>query len=515
MRVYTRMSTFTLLLLLAVTGSIGLGAGYVLRWLVGLSQKGSAELQIKQIMLDAREQAEKVVAEAEKRAGTIDSSAREELNQKEEALIQKDKRIGEKEQYLDRRQLDIDREAERIKTQIDEVKAIKVKAEAMLADRQKAIEQAAKMSEDEALVKLMKTIEEKHEEDMMIRIQKLEIDGKDRLEAKAKDILASSIHRLGNAVQTDILTTNVPLPNDEIKGKIIGKEGRNIRTFERATGVDVLLDEQPGMIVISCFDPIRRQVARIALETLIVDQRIQPAKIEEVVEKSKNEVSKIMKQKGEEAMYECGLTGYDPKLVAILGRLHFRTSYGQNVLYHSVEMAHIAGVMAAELGADVKVAKAGALYHDIGKAVDHAVQGTHVEIGRRILEKFGVDKRVIQAMQAHHEEYPYETLESFIVQVTDAISGGRPGARRDSVENYIKRLTELEGIATSFPGVEKAYAIQAGRELRIFVKPEDMSDLQSRELARNVAMRVENELKYPGEIKVNVIRESRSIEFAR
>ncbi len=509
------MSTFTLLLLLAVTGSIGLGAGYVLRWLVGLSQKGSAELQIKQIMLDAREQAEKVVAEAEKRAGTIDSSAREELNQKEEALIQKDKRIGEKEQYLDRRQLDIDREAERIKTQIDEVKAIKVKAEAMLADRQKAIEQAAKMSEDEALVKLMKTIEEKHEEDMMIRIQKLEIDGKDRLEAKAKDILASSIHRLGNAVQTDILTTNVPLPNDEIKGKIIGKEGRNIRTFERATGVDVLLDEQPGMIVISCFDPIRRQVARIALETLIVDQRIQPAKIEEVVEKSKNEVSKIMKQKGEEAMYECGLTGYDPKLVAILGRLHFRTSYGQNVLYHSVEMAHIAGVMAAELGADVKVAKAGALYHDIGKAVDHAVQGTHVEIGRRILEKFGVDKRVIQAMQAHHEEYPYETLESFIVQVTDAISGGRPGARRDSVENYIKRLTELEGIATSFPGVEKAYAIQAGRELRIFVKPEDMSDLQSRELARNVAMRVENELKYPGEIKVNVIRESRSIEFAR
>ncbi len=492
-----------------------MGAGYVLRWLIGLSQKGSAELAIKQIMLDAREKADKVVAEAEKKAETLESEARQSLDQREEAIREKDKRNGEKEQFLDKRQLDIDREAERIKAQIEEVKAIKVKAEAMLAERQKAIETAAKMSEDEAVAKLMKAVEEKHEEDMMVRIQKLEIDGKERLEQKARDILATSIHRLGNAVQTDILTTNVPLPNDEVKGKIIGKEGRNIRAFERATGVDVLLDEQPGMIVISCFDPIRRQVARIALETLIVDQRIQPSKIEEVVEKSKNEVTKIMKQKGEEALYECGLTGFDPKLVAILGRMHFRTSYGQNVLYHSVEMAHIAGLMAAELGADVKVAKAGALFHDIGKAVDHAIQGTHVEIGKRILEKFNVDKRIIQAMQAHHEEYPYETVESYLVQVADAISGGRPGARRDSTENYIKRLTELEGIATSFAGVEKAYAIQAGRELRIFVKPDDMTDLQARELARNVALRVENELKYPGEIKVNVIRELRAIEFAR
>lgn len=509
------MSTFYLLLLLAVTGLLGLGAGYLLRWLVGLSQKGSAELAIKQIMLDAREEADKVIAAAEQKVVGLQEEARQALAEKEEALLQKDKRIGEKEGFLDKRQLDIDREVERIKAQIEEVKAIKVKAEAMLAERQKAIEEVAKLSEDEAVEKLMKTVEAKHEDDMMVRIQKLEIDGKERLDQKAKDILATSIHRLGNAVQTDILTTNIPLPSDDIKGKIIGKEGRNIRAFERATGVDVLLDEQPGMIVISCFDPIRRQVARIALENLIIDQRIQPAKIEDVVEKSKLEVNKVMKQKAEEALYEVGLQGYDPKLVAILGRLHFRTSYGQNVLYHSVEMAHIAGVMAAELGGDPKVAKAGALFHDIGKAVDHAVQGTHVEIGRRILEKFGVDKRVIQAMQAHHEEYPYETVESYIVQVADAISGGRPGARRDSVENYIKRLTELEGIATSFPGVEKAYAIQAGRELRIFVKPEEMSDLQARELARNVAMRVENELKYPGEIKVNVIRESRSIEFAR
>lgn len=498
------MSTFTLLALLALTGGGGIAAGYGLRRLVALAQKGSAELNIKQMMLDAREKADRIIAEADKKVA-----------EREEALLTKDTRLGEKEQFLDKRQLDIDREADRIKGQIEEVKAIKVRADALVAERQKAVEDAAKMSEDDAVKQLMHTVEEKHEEDMMVRIQKLEIDGKERLENRARDILANSIHRLGNAVQTDILTTNVPLPSDDIKGKIIGKEGRNIRAFERATGVDVLLDEQPGMIVISCFDPIRRQVARIALENLIVDQRIQPAKIEDVVEKSKNEVTKIMKQKGEEALYEVGLTGFDPKLVAILGRLHFRTSYGQNVLYHSVEMAHMAGVMAAELGADVKVAKAGALFHDIGKAVDHAVQGTHVEIGRRILEKFGADKRIIQAMQAHHEEYPYETVESYIVQVADAISGGRPGARRDSVENYIKRLQDLEGIANSFGGVEKAYAIQAGRELRIFVKPEEMSDLQARELARNIALRVENELKYPGEVKVNVIRELRAIEFAR
>ncbi len=511
----SRMSTFTLLALLGATGAGGIAAGYALRWLVGLSQKGSVELATKEILLKAREEAKSVLAEAEKKVEKLEADAREQLKEREAATIDKDKRLGDKEQYLDKRQQDLDKEVERVKAQIEEVKAIKVKADALVKEREAAVEAVAKLTEEEAVKQLISKVEREHEDDMMVRIQKLEIDGKERLEQKAKDILATSIHRLGNAVQTDILTTNVPLPNDEIKGKIIGKEGRNIRAFERATGVDVLLDEQPGMIVISCFDPIRRQVARIALEHLIVDQRIQPVKIEEVVEKVKGDVTRVMKEKAEQALFEVGLTGFDPKLVAILGRLHFRTSYGQNVLYHSVEMAHIAGVMAAELGADVKVAKAGALFHDIGKAVDHAVQGTHVEIGRRILEKFGVDKRIIQAMQAHHEEYPYETPESYIVQVADAISGGRPGARRDSVENYIKRLTELEGIATSFTGVEKAYAIQAGRELRIFVKPEEMSDLQARELARNVALRVENELKYPGEIKVNVIRELRAIEFAR
>ena len=509
------MSITTVLFLLAFAGVVGIGVGYVLRWLVSLGQKGSMELQIKQRLLEAREEAKNIVSEGEKQAQKIEDEFRETLRLKEEAVNAKDARLGQKEQYLDKRQLDIDAEADRIKSQIEEVKKIKERADALTIERQKALQETAKLTEEEAKDELFKSFEKNHEEDMMVRIQKLEIDGKERLEQKAKEILTSAIHRLGNSVHSDVLTSAIPIPSDDLKGKIIGKEGRNIRTFERATGVDVLVDETPGMITLSSFDPVRRQIARIALENLIIDQRIQPVKIEEAVEKAKDEIGRVMKEKAEAAAYEVGIHGLDPRLMGILGRLYFRTSYGQNVLQHSIEMAHIAGVLAAELGADVKVAKAGALLHDIGKAVDHAVQGTHVEIGRRILEKFGVDKRIIQAMQAHHEEYPYETVESIIVQVADSISGGRPGARRDSIEHYLKRLQELEAIATSFPGVEKAYAIQAGREVRIFVKPEEITDLRARELAREIANRIENELKYPGEVKVNVIRESRSIEFAR
>ncbi len=509
------MSLTVALTLAALAGLLGIGVGYVLRWLVSLGQKGSIDLQIKQILLEAREKAKAIEEEGEKKVLSLETELREELRLKEETFVGKEKRLGEKEQYLDRRQLDIDKEAERIKQQIDEVRKIKERADALIIERQKAIEAVAKLSLDDAREELMKTIARDHEEDVLVRLQKLEIDGKERLESKAREILTTAIHRLGNSVHADVLTTAIPLPNEELKGKIIGKEGRNIRTFERVTGVDVLVDETPGMITLSCFDPVRRHIARVALENLIIDQRIQPAKIEDAVEKAKDEIGRVMKEKAEQAAYEVGVHGLDPRIMGILGRLYFRTSYGQNVLQHSTEMAHIAGMIAQELGADVKIAKAGALLHDIGKAVDHAVQGTHVEIGRRILEKFGADKRIIQAMQAHHEEYPYETVESIIVQVADAISGGRPGARRDSVENYIKRLQELESIATSFAGVEKAYAIQAGREVRIFVKPQEISDLEARDLARNIALRVENEMKYPGEVKINVIRETRTVEFAR
>jgi ribonuclease Y len=320
---------------------------------------------------------------------------------------------------------------------------------------------------------------------------------------------------MANSVSADMLTTTVTLPNDEIKGKIIGKEGRNIKAFERATGVEVIIDDTPGAITLSSFDPVRRQIAKTALERLIADGRIQPAKIEEMTKKAEEEINKIIKQKGEEAAYECGILNLDPKVISILGRLHFRTSYGQNVLAHSIEMAHIAGMIAEELGANVAVAKAGALLHDIGKALDHEVSGTHVEIGRRILQKFGVDEAIVKAMQAHHEEYPYETIESIIVQSADAISGARPGARRDSVENYLKRLADLEAITTSFKGVEKAYALQAGREIRVFVTPQEVSDLEATKMAKEIANRIEHELKYPGEIKVHIIRETRVVEYAR
>jgi ribonucrease Y len=307
----------------------------------------------------------------------------------------------------------------------------------------------------------------------------------------------------------------VTLPSDEMKGKVIGKEGRNIKAFERATGVEVIVDDTPNSITLSSYDPVRRAVAKTALESLLADGRIQPAKIEEFVEKAESEINKIIKEKGEEAAHALEIYNLDPKLLAILGRLHFRTSYSQNVLSHSVEMGHIAGMIAEELGANVQVAKAGALLHDIGKALDHEVAGTHVEIGRRILQKFGVSEEIVKAMQAHHGEYPYETIESIIVQTADAISGGRPGARRDNLEHYLKRLEELEGIALSFEGVEKAYALQAGREIRVFVTPEKVTDLEAKKIAREIALRIEKELKYPGEIKVNVIRENRAIEFAR
>lgn len=509
------MSLKVVLVLLILAGLFGTAFGYFLRWIISLGKRGSMELEIKQMMLEAREESKRITEEAETRAEAAIEEAKKEFKAREVETKKTEDRLIKKEEFLDKRQLDIDEEVEQIKLRIAEIKKIREEADTLESKKREELEKLAKLSTEEAKGELMKVVERHAEEDLMIRMQKLELFGAERLEQKAREILTTAIHRLGNAVPADVMTSSVPLPSDELKGKIIGKEGRNIKAFERATGVDVIIDDTPGAITLSCFDPVRRQIARLALENLIVDGRIQPAKIEESVEKAKNEIARIVKEKGEQAAYECGIFNLDPKLISILGRLHFRTSYGQNVLQHSIEMAHIAGVIAAEIGADVQVAKAGSLLHDIGKALDHEVQGTHVEIGRRILEKFGVSKDIIDAMAAHHEEYPYVNTESILVQVADAISGGRPGARRDSIENYLKRLGDLEAIATSFPGVEKTFAIQAGREVRVFVTPEAISDLEAKQLARDIAVRIENELKYPGEIKIAVIRESRAVEFAR
>lgn len=509
------MSITYALILMGLAGLAGIVIGYVFRWLYGLSQKGSIEVEIKQILLNAREEAKKITAAAEEEGRSRVAEAEAELKEKEDKLTRSEERIFKREEGLDKKQGELERELEGVKSRIEEIKAIKERADTLVQERTGELAKVAGLTREEAKETLYKELERESGEDFMVRAAKLEREGHERLERRAREILTTAIHRLGNSVASDTMATAITIPNDDLKGKIIGKEGRNIKAFERATGVEVIIDDTPGSLVLSSYDPIRRAIARVALENLIIDGRIQPAKIEETVEKAKNEVNKIIKEKAEAAAFETGVLNLDQKLLQILGRLHFRTSYGQSVLQHSIEMAHIAGMLAEELGANPAVARAGALLHDIGKALDHEVQGTHVEIGRRILQKFNVSEEVIKAMQAHHEEYPYETPESIIVQVADAISGGRPGARRDSVENYLKRLADIEAIANSFPGVEKSYAISAGREVRVFVKPEEMTDFAARDLARQIALRIESDLKYPGEIKITVIRETRAIEFAR
>jgi ribonuclease Y len=503
------------LALLGLAGVVGIAIGYYLRVLISLGKRGSMELEIRQMMLDAEEKSKRIIAEGEEKGREKAAQVSNELNERSRELKQTEERLVRKEELLDKRQLNLDSEQENINKKVEELATAKAEAERAIEEQQAQLEKIAGLSADEAKSELLKSVEKQYETDLEGRMRKLEIASNEKLEQKAREILTTAVHRLGNSVVSDVLATTVSLPNDEIKGKIIGKEGRNIRQFERSTGVDVIIDDTPGTLTLSSYDPIRRQIARIALENLILDGRIQPAKIEEAVQKAEQEINNIIKKKGAEAAYEAKVPNLDPKLLMILGRLYFRTSYGQNVLDHSVEVAHLAAMLAAELGADEAVARAGALFHDVGRAVDHEVPGTHVEIGRRILQKFGVDEAVIKAMQAHHEEYPYETPESMIVQVADAISGGRPGARRDSVENYIKRLEELEAIANNEHGVEKSFAISAGRELRVIIKPEQVTDLEARKLARDIADKIEKELQYPGEIKVSVIRETRVIEYAK
>lgn len=502
-------------LLLGLAGLGGAAFGYFLRWIISLGKRGSMELEIKKMLISAKEQGRKIVEEADRKASETLEELKRTEKEKESEFKKTEERLIKKEGLLDQRQVDIDQEAESLKQKEQEIVRLRNEAEKKEREVLSELERVAGLSSTEAKEELLRSIEKRYETDLLGRMRKLEMEGVEKLDRKAKDILATSIQRLASSTASEIMTTAVSLPSDDVKGKIIGKEGRNIKVFERTAGVEVIIDDTPGSIVISSFDPVRRQIARVALENLILDGRIQPAKIEEAIEKAKETINKIIREKGEQAAFECSVFNLDPRIISILGRLYFRTSYGQNVLQHSIEMAHIAGMIAEELGADASVARAGALLHDIGKAVDHEVQGTHVEIGRRILQKFGADHRIIQAMQSHHEEYEYETIESVIVQTADAISGGRPGARRDSAENYLKRLHDLEGIANSFPGVEKSYALQAGREIRVFVTPEKMGDLEAKKLATDIARRVEDELKYPGEIKVNVIRELRAIEYAR
>ncbi len=493
----------------------GIIVGYLLRQLIAIQKKSTIEAKVKKLVEDSRTEAKELLLDAKEKASKVIDDAKAEEKERLTQVRRLEERVSEREQSVDRRVKDFEKKDKELEDKIERVKAIKVEVEELKSKSLTELERVSGLSKDEAVKEVTARVERDHAEDIMLRVKKLEQTGIADLERRAKNILTTIIQRLATPTTSEVSTTSVPLPSDDLKGKIIGREGRNIKTLERAAGVEVIVDDTPGFIIISSFDPVRRQIAKIALELLIQDGRIQPARIEETVEKAREEIEKQIKEAGEQAAYEVEVFDLDERLQMLLGRLKFRTSYGQNVLQHSIEMAHLAGMLAEEVGADVAIAKKGALLHDIGKAVDHEVTGTHVEIGRRILQKFGADERVIKAMQSHHEEYPYETLESIIVQTVDAISASRPGARRDSIENYLKRLEELEKIANSYEGVEKSYAISAGREIRIFVTPEKINDFQAHDIARKIAQQVESELKYPGEIKVTVIRETRVIEYAR
>ena len=503
-------------LIAAVSALIpGIIIGYLTRHILSSRSASQAESKAQAILADSKSKSQDLLLEAKNKALEILEEAKKEEKERNTQLVRIENLLTKKENELDSRAREIKTEKETLISKVQEVSHLKSEFE---AGRQKQIielERVASLNKEQAKTELFTKVEEESKDELYKKMLKLEHENKDELNKKAREIVTLAVQRYAASQIADAVSTVVSLPSDDLKGKIIGKEGRNIKAIERMTGVDIIIDDTPEALVISGFDPVRRQVAKMALEKLIADGRIHPAKIEEMVEKAREEINEKIKEAGEAALFETGIGPVDPRLTYLLGRLAFRTSYGQNVLLHSIEMTHIAGMIAAELGADVGVAKRGALFHDIGKAVDHEVQGTHVEIGRKILQKFGMESKVVNAMEAHHEEYPYATLESRIVQSADAISGSRPGARRDTVEIYIKRLEELERISNSFEGVEKSYAVQAGRELRIFVTPNQIDDLGALKMAKDIAKKIEEEMKYPGEIKVNVIRETRAIEYAR
>ncbi|MEX1063788.1 MAG: ribonuclease Y [Candidatus Paceibacterota bacterium] len=494
---------------------IGAVLGYFFSLFLTNKRISSAKSKADNLLTEAKNKAQDLVLEAKEKSLQLLEESKKEDQERHRQLVKIESLLSNKEVELDHKTKDIEKEKGALTLKITEIGNLKTELEAKKEAQTEELQKIAGLNKEDAKTMLFSNLEEEYSQDLLERMRKLDQSNKEELDRKARDILSVSIQRYAGSHIADAMTTVVALPSDEVKGKIIGKEGRNIKTIERLTGVDVIIDDTPEVLIISGFDPVRRQIAKLAIDKLIADGRIHPARIEETVEKAKGEINEKIKQAGEAALFEIGVGAVDPKLTYLLGRLAFRTSFGQNVLLHSIEMSHVAGMLATEIGADVMVAKKGALFHDIGKAVDHEVQGTHVEIGRKILQKFGVDEKVIQAMEAHHEEYPYATVESRIVQAADAISGARPGARRDTVEIYLKRLEDLERIADSYDGVEKSYAIQAGRELRIFVTPTKIDDLTAMKMARDIAKKIESEMKYPGEIKVNVIRETRAIEYAK
>jgi ribonuclease Y len=493
-----------LVIYLVITALGGIGFGYVSRNLIAQKSIQDSERKQKELILKAKDEALK-----------IKEDAKREEDQKRKYVEEIEKNLRRKEENLDKRYDLIEQERSKVAYKEKEIRSIKEEISKIKEKQLDELQKVTKLSKEEAKEILLVQVEKEYKDDLIAKIKSEKQKFKEESESMAREILSTVIERMAGEHTTETTTATVTLPSDEMKGRIIGREGRNIQIFEKVTGVDVMIDDTPDTVTISCFDPVRRHVAKLALEKLVSDGRIQPSRIEEVVDKVQEDVNLELKEAGEQAAYEVGVAGLHPDLIRILGRLKFRTSYGQNVLRHSVEVANLAGMLAAELGADVGVAKKAGLLHDIGKAVDHEVPGAHHHISMDIAKKYGLSETLINAIGAHHDDIDPKTVEAILVRAADAISGARPGARRESLENYIKRLTELENIANSFPGVDKSFAIQAGREVRIIVRPEEIDDLEALKLSKDIAKKIEEDLQYPGTIKVNVIREVRATEYAK
>ncbi len=509
------MESGFIFIVIAIAGAVGSIFGYQARQNIAKKQLNTAEGRAAQLLDETKKQTQELILDAKNKAVAILEEAKKKEQEREEQIARQEVRIEKREEQVEKKTEEFERGKKLLEQKAEEIREIRRETEKIRQDELERLEKIAGFDKEEAKNILLQLTEDESKDALVKRMSKLEKEGHEELERKALSIMGQVIQKYSRSHVSEFTTTTVSLPSDEVKGKIIGKEGRNIRTLEKLTGVELIVDDTPESVLISGFDPVRREIARIALEKLIADGRIHPARIEETVEEAKKEIDSKIKEAGEAAAYEVGVAGLHPKLLYILGRLRYRYSYKQNILIHSLEVSYLAGALAAELGANVSVAKKAGLLHDIGKAVDHEIEGTHVKIGIRILEKFGIAKEVIEAMWAHHDEYPHNSLEAYIVTAADAISAARPGARKETAEKYIKRMEDLEALVNSFAEVEKSYAIQAGREVRIFVNPDKTDDLASMKLARDIAKRVEEELKYPGEIRVIVFRETRAVEYAR
>jgi ribonuclease Y len=494
---------------------IGLAIGYYIHYYRTQALGRTAKLEAERLIEEARAQAREIVLAAKDEELSLREKAKADIERMRTNLQQEEERLQKRREVIDHKVEQLENRERRQNQRQSQLDKLQNELENLQKQRLAELEKIAAMSRDEAKEQLLRAVEEEARQDMARVIRQVEAETKEKADAMARELITDSMQRLASEHVAEVAVSSVPLPNDEMKGRIIGRGGRNIRAFEQAAGVDVVVDDTPEAIIISSFDPVRREIARLAMDRLILDGRIHPARIEKLVDDAKKEVETIVREEGDRAAYDAGVPGLHPEVIKVLGRLHFRTSYGQNQLAHAVETARLAGMLAADLGADVKVAKAGGLLHDIGKALDHEHEGTHSQIGADLCRRHRVSPKVIHCIMAHHHEEEPQTVEAVIVEVADAISGARPGARRESLENYLKRVSELEDLASSFKGVAESYAIQAGREVRIVVKPEEIDDLGTIQLSKDIAKKIEETMQYPGQIKVLVIRETRSVDFAK